>query len=89
MHYVYIIRSMVAPRQIYVGASEDLKQRLADHNAGKSPHTAKFMPWELECYVAFPEKQQAFDFEKYLKSPSGRAFASKRLHRKRRGDEED
>jgi hypothetical protein len=47
------------------------------------------MPWELECYVAFPEKQQAFDFEKYLKSPSGRAFASKRLHRKRRGDEED
>ena len=83
MYYVYIIRSMTNPRQIYIGATEDLKQRLADHNAGKSPHTAKFMPWELECYVTFPEKKQAYEFEKYLKSHSGRAFASKRLYRKR------
>ena len=82
MDYVYIVRGMANPRQIYIGATEDLKQRLADHNAGKSPHTAKFMPWELECYVAFPEKQRAHDFEKYLKSHSGRAFAGKRLYRK-------
>jgi putative endonuclease len=88
MHYVYIIRSVTDPRQIYIGASEDLKRRLADHNSGKSPHTAKFVPWEFECYVAFPEKQQAYDFEKYLKSHSGRAFASKRLHKKRKGNEE-
>jgi predicted GIY-YIG superfamily endonuclease len=84
MYYVYIIRSMANSRRIYIGATEDLKQRLADNNAGKSPHTAKFMPWELECYVTFPEKQRAYDFEKYLKSHSGRAFASKRLYRKSR-----
>jgi predicted GIY-YIG superfamily endonuclease len=52
---------------------------LADHNTGKSIHTAKFAPWTLECYLAFPEKQKAYDFEKYLKSHSGRAFAKKRL----------
>jgi putative endonuclease len=68
MHYVYIIRSTTGLRQTYIGASADLNQRLMDHNAGKSLHTAKFVPWELECYVAFPEKQQAYDFEKYLKS---------------------
>ncbi len=81
MHYTYLIRSQHQPDQIYIGATSDLKQRLADHNAGKSPHTAKFVPWALECYVAFPEKQNAYDFEKYLKSHSGRAFAAKRLFR--------
>ena len=77
--YVYIIRSLAEPDQEYVGASENLKQRLSDHNAGKSTHTAKFMPWELIWYCAFPDKGKALAFEKYLKSHSGRAFSKKRL----------
>jgi putative endonuclease len=77
--YTYIIRSINSPNQQYVGATSDLRQRLADHNAAKSTHTAKYAPWELVCYIAFPEKQKAYDFEKYLKSHSGRAFAKKRL----------
>ena len=81
MYYVYFIRSVSEPTQTYCGATEDLKQRISDHNAGKSKHTSKFTPWELEFYAAFPEKQKAFDFEKYLKSHSGRAFAKKRLMR--------
>jgi predicted GIY-YIG superfamily endonuclease len=67
------------PEQEYVGASENLKQRLADHNAGKSTHTAKFMPWKLLWYSAFSDKSKALAFEKYLKSHSGRAFSKKRL----------
>jgi putative endonuclease len=65
--------------QEYTGATADLKQRMADHNAGKSTHTAKFAPWELVCYIAFPDKKKAYNFEKYLKSHSGRAFAKKRF----------
>jgi putative endonuclease len=79
MYYAYILRSMSDPKQIYMGCTTDLKQRFSDHNAGKSPHTSKHMPWRLEFYAAFPEQQQAYDFEKYLKSHSGRAFARKRL----------
>lgn len=79
MWYVYIIRSQDHPNQEYTGATEDLKQRLADHNAGKSSHTAKFKPWSLLCYIAMPDKMAALEFEKYLKSHSGRAFAKKRL----------
>ncbi len=79
MWYVYIIRSVNFPKQEYTGASEDLKQRIADHNAGKSQHTAKFSPWDLVWYGAFPDKMTALAFEKYLKSHSGRAFAKKRL----------
>ncbi|MFN4025311.1 MAG: GIY-YIG nuclease family protein [Hyphomonas sp.] len=79
--YVYIIRSQSTPGQIYIGASGDLKQRIADHNASKSPHTAKYVPWKMEWYCAFPDKHAALAFEKYLKSHSGRAFARKRLLR--------
>jgi putative endonuclease len=68
------------PDQRYIGATEDLKKRLRLHNAGKSPHTAKFKPWNLECYFAFKDKQKAYNFEKYLKSHSGRAFAKKRFY---------
>jgi len=79
MWYVYIIRSERFPEHEYTGATADLRKRLQDHNAGKSSHTAKFAPWELRCYVAIPDKCRAFDFERYLKSHSGRAFAKKRL----------
>jgi putative endonuclease len=79
MWYVYIIRSVNYPGQEYTGATADLKRRIPDHNAGKSTHTAKFKPWELVWYCAFPDKYKALEFEKYLKSHSGRAFAKKRL----------
>jgi predicted GIY-YIG superfamily endonuclease len=81
MWYVYIIRSVSDPDQEYTGATEDLRQRIADHNAGKSAHTAKYRPWKLLWYSAFPDKMAALEFEKYLKSHSGRAFAKKRLIR--------
>jgi predicted GIY-YIG superfamily endonuclease len=77
--YVYILRSQASPEQEYVGATADLKGRFADHNAGKSPHTSKYRPWSLVWYSAFPDKQKALQFEKYLKSHSGRAFSKKRL----------
>jgi predicted GIY-YIG superfamily endonuclease len=79
MWYVYIIRSIASPERECTGATADLKQRLTDHNAGKSTHTAKFIPWELIWYCAFRNKFRALAFEKYLKSHSGRAFAKKRL----------
>jgi putative endonuclease len=79
MWYVYIIRSVNSPEQEYTGATADLKRRISDHNAGKSIHTAKFKPWILIWYCAFPDKYKALEFEKYLKSHSGRAFAKKRL----------
>ena len=81
MWYFYIIRSVAIPAQEYTGMTADLKQRLTDHNAGKSKHTSKYKPWELLCCFAFPDKLVALDFEKYLKSHSGRAFAKKRFIR--------
>jgi predicted GIY-YIG superfamily endonuclease len=79
MWYVYIIRSVAFPEQEYTGATLDLRRRISDHNAGKSSHTTKFKPWTLIWYCAFRDKYKALEFERYLKSHSGRAFAKKRL----------
>jgi predicted GIY-YIG superfamily endonuclease len=80
MFYVYILRSESSPEQTYVGFTEDLKQRLLTHNQGGSPHTAKFTPWQIEFYCAFKHESRALEFERYLKSHSGKAFANKRPH---------
>ena len=77
--YVYILQSQSNPDRFYVGFTKDLKARLAKHNEGGVPHTAKFRPWRIKTAVAFTDAEKARIFEKYLKSPSGRAFAKKRL----------
>jgi len=79
MHYVYLLRSSGSPGERYVGMSDDLRQRIKAHNAGKSVHTAKFRPCELVTYIAFSDKSKAEKFERYLKQGSGHAFANRRL----------
>ena len=79
MKYVYILACIAEPNRHYVGSTDDLRNRLKAHNAGKVPHTSKFMPWQLDTYIAFSDVDRAVAFEKYLKSHSGRAFARKRL----------
>lgn len=79
MTYVYIIQSLEYRERYYVGVTADLRSRLKKHNAGEVSHTSKYAPWEIKTYIAFSDEKRAFVFEKYLKSPSGRAFAKKRL----------
>ena len=79
MDYVYLFRSLSAPKQTYVGCASDLKDRLETHNAGGSPHTSKYVPWKRVTYIAFDDRGQAYAFEAYLKTRSGQAFARKRL----------
>jgi predicted GIY-YIG superfamily endonuclease len=79
MRYVYLLESDATVGQRYVGITSDLKQRLTAHNAGKSRHTSKYVPWKLVTYIAFSDEQKAEIFERYLKSGSGHAFAKRRL----------
>ena len=79
MHYVYILQSVDHPDQFYTGLCKDVSSRLAAHNARQSPHTAKFAPWRLLSSHYFERPETAAAFERYLKTGSGRAFASKRL----------
>jgi predicted GIY-YIG superfamily endonuclease len=56
-----------------------VQARLKAHNKGDSPHTSKCRPWRLVSYFAFDTEKKALEFERYLKSGSGKAFANKRL----------
>ena len=53
MKYVYLLESVSHPGKRYVGITEDLKKRTAEHNAGKSPHTSKYTPWQCVVAVLF------------------------------------
>lgn len=75
--WVYILRSLSDPRRTYTGLAEDLEKRLREHNAGRSPHTSRYRPWLVEVAVQFTDLMRAREFEGYLKSGSGRAFAKK------------
>ena len=79
MKYVYLLESIADPRQSYAGITDDLRNRLKEHNAGEATHTRKYMPWRLVTYLAFSNEKKAIAFERYLKTASGRAFANKRL----------
>ena len=79
MPYVYLLRSVSSPAQIYVGCTERLGARLTKHDAGEVPHTRKFRPWVLQWYCWFPTKEKVFELERYLKSGSGWAFSRKRF----------
>ena len=61
----------------YVGRTSDIHARLADHNAGRCPHTARYRPWHLHVTVELPDEGRAIAFERCLKSGSGRAFAKR------------
>jgi predicted GIY-YIG superfamily endonuclease len=56
-----------------------LRARLTKHNAGEVPHTSKYKPGRIRTHVAFSDEKLAVEFEKCLKSGSGRAFAKKHL----------
>ena len=78
MKYVYILESERGSH-FYVGVTSNLKARVRLHNAGKVNHTAKHAPWKIRTYIAFSDGDRTMEFERYLKSGSGRAFAEKRF----------
>ena len=63
----------------YTGFSENLNERFSRHRNGYVPATKARLPVELIFYCAFVDKYKALEFEKYLKSGSGRAFMQKHL----------
>jgi len=77
MYYVYLLTC--ADKKTYIGCTDDLKDRLSRHQKGFVPATEDRLPVKLASYFAFPNKYKAHEFEKYLKSGSGRAFTKRHL----------
>jgi predicted GIY-YIG superfamily endonuclease len=74
MFYVYYLKSKIFPQKTYIGYTSNLKQRVVDHNAGKSVYTRDFKPWKLIGFLGFDQEFKAIQFEQYLKTNAGRIF---------------
>ena len=79
MKYVYLLRSVRHPGRRYVGLTSDLHRRLKGHNSGKCHHTERHRPWKIVVAIRFEDDARAIDFEGYLKTGSGHAFAKRRF----------
>ena len=77
MHFVYILQCN--DEKPYTGCTHDLEDRMARHHRGSVPATKDRRPLELVTYIAFNDKYKAFEFEKYLKTGSGRASLKRHL----------
>jgi len=75
MFYVYILKCKNG--RPYIGCTNNLKDRMLRHQNGHVPATKPLLPMVLISYFAFSNKYAVFNFEKYLKSGSGRAFVKK------------
>jgi putative endonuclease len=78
MYYVYVIKSL-KDRKIYVGHTNDLKERIREHNNGLVKSTAIRRPFKLLYYEASNILKDAFKREKSLKTGFGRAYLKRRL----------
>jgi len=79
MYIVYILISSKFHDRIHIGLTEDIAQRVDEHNASKSFCSRKYGPWDLVAYITFSQKKKASGFERYLKPGSGFAFLKKHL----------
>jgi putative endonuclease len=78
VHYVYVLRS-AKDGNLYTGYTTDLRQRVADHNAGNASSTRDRRPLQLIYYEAYLLPKDAKAREIFLKSGSGKRFIRKQL----------
>ncbi|MBN1347724.1 MAG: GIY-YIG nuclease family protein [Phycisphaerae bacterium] len=71
MFHVYILRSL-RNSKLYIGHTDDLERRLAEHNGGRGgKFTRQNGPWQLAHAEPHPDRSAAMKRERYLKSVDG------------------
>ncbi len=66
-YYVYILKSEITKRY-YIGATENLRQRLKEHNAGRVKSTKLMIPWRIKYYERYATVSEARIREKQIKN---------------------
>lgn len=72
MYFVYFLRSESNTSKTYIGQTNNLERRLAEHNspeAGK--YIKQFQPWSIEHFILAETRAVAEEAERYFKSSSG------------------
>lgn len=66
-YYVYILKSM-KNGDVYVGSTENVKNRVSMHNAGKVKSTKGYRPWMLLRTERYDTRSEAVRREMFLKT---------------------
>jgi putative endonuclease len=69
MYYTYVLKSE-ADNNLYIGYTGDLRQRIKDHNQGKTKSIKHRIPFKLIYYEAYKNKTDARKREIELKKNS-------------------
>ena len=77
IYAVYILKC--SNGQYYTGFTKNMLRRLKEHLTGQVPYTKARRPIVLVHVSLFEDLQKAYDFERYLKSGSGKAFMKRHL----------
>jgi len=78
MFYTYVLKS-IKDDNFYIGWTNNLKDRLEEHNEGLVRSTKNRRPLKLTYYEACLVKEDAIKREKSLKTGFGRAYLNRRL----------
>lgn len=77
-HYVYGLLSE-KDGEFYIGSTNDLKRRIAEHRQGKNISTSKRLPLKLIFYEAYPSELDAKRREEYFKTAKGKTTLKQML----------
>jgi predicted GIY-YIG superfamily endonuclease len=77
VYTVYILKSEHYDK-FYTGCTDDINNRIKQHNHGDSVYTKRYAPWIIHYCEKYINKYDAFAREKYLKSHAGRNWIKKK-----------
>lgn len=77
-YYTYILKSK-KDGKLYTGYTNDLRNRLVEHNSGKSRYTKGKGPFVVIYYEGCLSKEKALKRELFLKSGMGKRYLKNRL----------
>jgi putative endonuclease len=76
-YFVYIIYNKSSDK-VYIGQTNDIERRLAEHNLGETNYTSKYSgDWELVYKEEFSDRMSAIKREKFLKKQKNKSFYKK------------
>jgi putative endonuclease len=73
MFIVYILYSPSTDKY-YTGQTQDLENRILEHNSGETKSIAYGIPWEIVFTAEVPTRTEAVQLEKKIKNTGAKRF---------------
>ncbi len=78
MYYIYVLESQ-KDRNLYVGCTSNIENRLKLHNKGAVQSTKHRTPFKLVYYETYEDKYEAFRMERFYKSATGKKVLKNKI----------